>query len=573
MEKEFEKETREIQDKVMKYVHDSLEGSIVQGQSMLWSMERFLKDLKRTNDPKNKYYFDWYELMKFNRWCLSAKHSKGVLAGKPVEPHVSWLFEFANILCFKERNTGYRRFREAFIFQARKQGKTQKVALLASYIAFLSEEQEEVYIAGWSRDQSMLAYNEILFQIERMPMLNGRYSDSYNHVKVRGNGSTIKALSREAKRFGDGTAPSVAIIDEYANSHETNEIVDVLKSGMIARKAPLTVYITTSGFNLDYPAYDYYEYCKSIIDPNNDTENDDIFVAIYELDKDDDIKDENVWAKSNPVATTYDEGIKSIRSELKLALDQPSKMRNFLTKNLNVWVDQKEDGYIELSKWNRAEVDPSEMQDFMVGASLYGGIDLSMTTDLSSVGWVAVKDGKFMVWQHSFMPEGKYRERMSRDKVRFDIFKERGELTLTPGDVVDYNYIREYVLGFVREHNVLQIGYDRWNATHFAQELINEGVEMIEIPQSITQLSEPTKKFRENVYSGKVIHLGDRLLKWAVGNAVTKQDAQENIMLGKNVSRDRIDPIAAVIDAFARAMYDDQVVDLNGYFLSDDFSF
>ena len=573
MEKEFEQETLELQKRVMSYVHDSLDGKIIQGESMKWAMKRFLKDLERTDSPDSEYLFDWYELMKFNRWCLSAKHSKGVLAGKPVEPHISWLFEFANILCFKERSTGYRRFREAFIFQARKQGKTQKVALLASYIAFLSEEQEEVYIAGWSRDQSMLAYNEILFQIERMSILNGRYSDSYNHIRVMGNGSTIKALSRESKKFGDGTNPSISIIDEYANSHETNEIVDVLKSGMIARKAPLTVYITTSGFNLDYPAYDYYEYCKSIIDPNNDTENDDIFVAIYELDKDDDIKDENVWAKSNPVATTYEEGIKSIRSELKLALDQPSKMRNFLTKNLNVWVDQKEDGYIELSKWNKAEVDPSEMQDFMVGASLYGGVDLSMTTDLSSVGWVAVKDGKFMVWQHSFMPEGKYRERMSRDKVRFDIFKERGELTLTPGDVVDYSYIREYILGFVREHNVLQVGYDRYNATHFAQELINEGVEMIEIPQSITQLSEPTKKFRENVYGGKVVHLGDKLLKWAVGNAVTRQDAQENIMLGKNVSRDRIDPVAAVIDAFARAMYDDQVVDLNAYFISDEFSF
>lgn len=573
MEKEFERETLELQKRVMNYVHDSLDGKIIQGESMKWAMKRFLKDLERTDSPDSKYLFDWHELMKFNRWCLSAKHSKGVLAGKPIEPHISWLFEFANILCFKERDTRYRRFREVFIFQARKQGKTQKVALLASYIAFLSDEQEEVYIAGWSRDQSMLAYNEILFQIERMPILNGRYSDSYNHIRVMGNGSTIKALSRESKKFGDGTNPSIAIIDEYANSHETNEIVDVLKSGMIARKAPLTVYITTAGFNLDYPAYEYYEYCKRIINPNDDTENDDIFVAIYELDKDDDIKDESVWAKSNPVVTTYEEGLKSIRSELKLALDQASKMRNFLTKNLNVWVDQKEDGYIELSKWNKAEVDPGEMQDFMVGASLYGGVDLSMTTDLSSVGWVAVKDGKFMVWQHSFMPEGKYRERMSRDKVRFDIFKERGELTLTPGDVVDYSYIREYILGFVRVHNVLQVGYDRYNATHFAQELINEGVEMIEIPQSITQLSEPTKKFRENVYGGKVVHLGDKLLKWAVGNAVTKQDAQENIMLGKNVSRDRIDPIAAVIDAFARAMYDDQVVDLNAYFLSDEFSF
>lgn len=573
MEKEFEKETREIQDKVMKYVHDSLEGTLVQGQSMLWSMERFLKDLKRTNDPKNKYYFDWYELMKFNRWCLSAKHSKGVLAGKPVEPHISWLFEFANILCFKERNTGYRRFREAFIFQARKQGKTQKVALLASYIAFLSEEQEEVYIAGWSRDQSMLAYNEILFQIERMPILNGRYSDSYNHIKVRGNGSTIKALSREAKRFGDGTAPSVAIIDEYANSHETNEIVDVLKSGMIARKAPLTVYITTAGFNLDYPAYDYYEYCKSIIDPNNDTENDDIFVAIYELDKDDDIKDESVWVKSNPVATTYDEGIRSIRSELKLALDQASKMRNFLTKNLNVWVDQKEDGYIELSKWNKVEVDPSEMNSFMVGANVYLGVDLSMTTDLTSVGWVAVKNGKFMIGQHSFMPSGKFRERMSRDKVRFDIFEQRGELTQTPGDVVDYGYVRQWIIDFCKEYNVIQIGYDKWNATLFAQDLVNEGYPMVEIPQSVTQLSEPTKLFREYVYDLKISHLGDRLLKWAISNAVLKSDQQENVMIGKQVSRDRIDPVAAVINAFARAMYDEHVVDLNAHFMSDDFSF
>jgi phage terminase large subunit-like protein len=573
LEKEFEKETREIQDKVMKYVHDSLEGNIVQGQSMLWSMERFLKDLKRTNDPNNKYYFDWYELMKFNRWCLSAKHSKGVLAGKPVEPHVSWLFEFANILCFKERNTGYRRFREAFIFQARKQGKTQKVALLASYIAFLSEEQEEVYIAGWSRDQSMLAYNEILFQIERMPMLNGRYSDSYNHVKVRGNGSTIKALSREAKRFGDGTAPSVAIIDEYANSHETNEIVDVLKSGMIARKAPLTVYITTSGFNLDYPAYDYYTYCKSIIDPNNDTENDDIFVAIYELDKDDDIKDENVWAKSNPVATTYEEGIKSIRSELKLALDQPSKMRNFLTKNLNVWVDQKEDGYIELSKWNKAEVDVSEVPSFLEGANLYVGLDLSLSVDLTSIGWVAVKEGKFMVGQHSFMPSGKFKERMSRDKVRFDIFEQRGELTQTPGDVVDYHYVRQWVVDFCAKHNVIQIGYDKWNASMLAQGLLNDGYPMVEIPQSLTQLSEPTKRFREYLYDDKIMHADDKLLKWAISNAVLKSDQQENVMIGKQVSRDRIDPIAAVINAFARAMYDEYVVDLNNYFLSDDFRF
>ena len=573
MQKEFEKETREIQEKVMTYVHDSLDGKITQGQSMLWSMERFINDLKKTNDPKNKYYFDWYELMKFNRWCLSAKHSKGVLAGQPIVPHVSWLYEFANILGFKERETGYRRFKEAFIFQARKQGKTQKVALIASYIAFLSQEKEEVYLAGWSREQSMLAYDEILFQIGRMPLLKDRYSDSYNHIKVKGNGSTVKALSREAKKFGDGSAPSVNIIDEYANSHATDEIVDVLKSGMGARKNRLTIYITTAGFDLSYPAYSFYNYCKDIINPETDVDNDDIFVAIYELDKGDDIKDESSWPKSNPVTTTYDEGIEFIRSELKSALDRPEKMRNFLTKNMNVWVDQKEDGYMSMEKWNKQEVDEDFAKAFMEGSNMYYGFDLSSTIDLTSLGWVAVKDGKFLIGQHSYTPEDMFREKISQDKVRYDVFQERGELTVTEGSVVDYNYIKDDLIAMAREHGVRQVGFDVWNATHLATELANEGLEMVEVKQTITRLSEATKSFRENIYNGKIYHTGDQLLRWAMNNAIVQEDTNENIKINKSKSKDRVDPVDAIMNAYSLAMFDNQTVDLNSTILADDWSF
>ena len=571
MDKEFEKETRELENKVMNYVHDSLDGKIVQGKSMLWAMRRFMDDLKKTNDKDSKYYFDWYELMRFNRWCGMARHSKGVLAGKPIVPHESWLFEFANILCFKERATGYRRFREAFIFQARKQGKTQKMALLSSYIGFLSDEQEEVYLAGWSREQSMLAYNEILYQIERMPMLQGKYSDSYHHIKVSSNGSTVKALSREAKRFGDGTAPSLAIIDEYANSHETNEIVDVLKTGMVARKSPLTVYITTAGFNLNFPAYSFYSYCKNIINPDKDVENDDIFVAIYELDEGDDIKDESNWVKSNPVAVTYEEGLKSLRSSLKLALDRPEEMRNFLTKNMNMWVDMADDGFIELSKWNKQEYE-DDVSEFLNGASMYYGIDLSATTDLTSIGWVAVKGGKFLVGQRSYMPADKYKERMSRDKIRFDLFYERDELVLTEGSVVDYNYLRHDLLDMAKEYGCKEVGFDVWNAVYLSNELKNDGLTMVEIPQTITQLTEPTKRFREKLYDGSLYHTGDTLLRWAISNAITQQDHNENIKISKSKSKDRIDPVDAILNAFARAMYDDQTVDLNSWIMSDDWS-
>ena len=84
MDKEFEKETRELENKVMNYVHDSLDGKITQGKPMLWAMQRFINDLKRTNQPECEWYFDWYELMKFNRWCEWLNIVKGFSLVNPL---------------------------------------------------------------------------------------------------------------------------------------------------------------------------------------------------------------------------------------------------------------------------------------------------------------------------------------------------------------------------------------------------------------------------------------------------------------------------------------------------------
>lgn len=451
--------------------------------------------------------------------------------------------------------------------------KTQFLAIIASYVAYLSEEQEEIYICGWNKEQSNLCYNEMLTQIQRVGMLKNTYSDSYHHIKVHNNGSTVKALSREARKTGDGTNPSLSIIDEYGNSHETNEIVDVQKSGMVARNQPLLVFITTAGFNLDYPCFSYYQYCSDILNPEKDTENDSVFVAIYELDPEDDIKDEQNWIKANPIVSTYEKGLESLRTALKQALDRPEEMRNFLTKNMNLWVDMKENGFISMEKWNKQEVDEDYKTEFLQGANLYFGIDLSATTDLTSLGWVAVKQGEFLVGQVSYMPTDKYHERMSRDKIRFDLFVDRDELILTDGAVVDYNYLKTDLMRLASQWGCKEVGFDAWNSVHLSTELMNEGFEMVEIPQSITKLSEPTKRLREKLYSGELYHTDDTLLKWAVSNAITQIDHNENMKISKSQSKDRIDPIAAVINAFARAMFDDLAVDLNAIIMSDDWSF
>lgn len=121
---------------------------------------------------------------------------------------------------------------------------------------------------------------------------------------------------------------------------------------------------------------------------------------------------------------------------------------------------------------------------------------------------------------------------------------------------------------------VIEAAYDKYNALHLAQRLESKGFNMIEMPQRIQHLSLPTKNYRQKVYESKVIHGNDPLLTFAYNNAIIKQDAQENIMLDKAKSPQRIDPAAAVMNAFARAMYHDMGanVDLNKHF-SGNFSF
>ncbi|MBP1040377.1 terminase large subunit [Vagococcus sp. BWB3-3] len=571
----FEEEKLELQTRVIKYATDIENGTIKAGKKTKWMVRRFFKDLKQIESKDYPFYVDWNELLKFNRWSGMFKHTKGILAGQLIDLTDYQLFLAANIFCFKQKVNDLRRFREVYIQVGRKNAKSQFLAIVVSYVAFLSDEQEEIYISSWTREQSQLVYNETLSQIRKVDMLREKFSDAYQKITVLNNGSVIKALSREARKTGDGTNPSLAVLDEYKDN-QTSELRDTQKTGMVARKNPLLVVITTAGLDLNVPCYSDYQYYTRILDPDDDAENEEIFIAIYELDVGDDVKDESNWIKANPIVATYERGLEALRSDLRIALEQPEKMRAFLTKNMNIWVDQKEDGYMDMAKWQKCRIQTysnKDMKLLLEGWNTYTGVDLSMTTDLTSVGIVAVKGGKFRVFQHSFMPEENYRERMSRDQTRYDLFKESGCLELTPGNVVDYRFVKQWILDFHKDNNILENGYDKWNALHLVQELEASGITNVEIPQNISHLSIPTKEFREAVYSGKVEHFDDPVLKWALGNAVLKMDEQENVMIGKKVSKERIDPAAGVINAFARAMYDNQRIDLNERIMSDDFTF
>ncbi|MFJ6204219.1 terminase large subunit [Bacillus pumilus] len=558
-------------ERVWSYCEKIQSREIKAGKKHKWAVQRFIKDVERLADEDCPYYFDAEAVLDFYEWAKQFNHVEGILAGKPIELTDFQLFMAANIYGFYKKDNGARRFRKVYIQLARKNAKSQLLAIMASYEIFPTQEKHRVFIAGWSREQSDEVYQAILEQLHHAPILQGKYSSANGKVKKYTTNSIIQPLSREARKMGDGKNPSLGIVDEY-HAHETSEIYDVLDSGMVARRSPLMVVITTAGFNLNSPCFKEYEYTSKILDPGKDVENDGYFAMICELDPDDDIKDESNWIKANPIVATYPEGMESLRAALQVALEVPEKMRSFLTKNMDRWVDQQDNGYMKMSKWRACFGEMPDLKEM----AIYLGLDLSMTTDLTSVGWVGVLDGFYYVGQHSFIPEERAKEKMATDKVPYDLWRDQGWMTFTSGEAVDYQFVERWIIEFIHANKlrVMEIAYDKWNALHLAQRLESKGFNMTDLPQRIQHLSLPTKDYRQTVYEGKLIHGNDPLLTFAYNNAIIKQDAQENIMLDKAKSPQRIDPAAAVMNAFARAMYHDMGanVDLNKHF-SGNFSF
>jgi phage terminase large subunit-like protein len=542
-----------LKAELIKYSEDVLNGDIVACEKHKWACLRFLNDLDREGTDEFPYIFNENLAERFLDWMRLFKHRKGVLAGKKIEPHIIQKFVFGNIYGWIHKDTGFRRFNKGYWQVGRKNAKSQSCGAVGSYEgSAFGEPFAEVYMAATKKDQAKIVWEETEAMINGNPDLRDRFKVAYGTITHIKSGSIIKPLSKEDRKTGDGYNPQCGIIDEY-HAHETSEMYDIIDSGMGARPQPLLLIITTAGFNLNNPCYQVeYKYVSQILDPNSPVENENYFVMINELDKGDDIKDEKNWEKANPILASYEEGRRYLRGQLKIALDVPEKMKNFLTKNMNIWVDAKDDGYMDMSKWRDCKSDDTDID----GLPIWLGADLSMTTDLTSVGWVAVdEDGEFIVGQHSFMPEERLKEKMATDKVRYDLWVEQGYLTLTPGEMVDYTVVEEWIEKFAEGKHVQEFAYDKWNAMHLAQNLEKKGFTCVEIPQRIAMLSIPTKTFREKVYEKKVRHNGDPVLQWALNNAVIKMDDQENIMISKKLSKNRIDPAAAVINAFARAMY------------------
>ena len=579
-----------IKEELIQYAKDCINDTKHCCQKHRWACERFLRDISREGMDEFPYIFDDAKAERFYKWASLHKHTKGVLVNTPIIFTPIQRFIFGNIYGWVHKDTGYRRFTKAYWQVGRKNAKSQSLGLVGDYeLMALGEDNSEVYIGATKTLQAKIIYNEVLAMLKKSSALfKGKWKEAYSTIVHIKSNSIMRALSKDDGKTGDGLNPQCGLIDEY-HAHPTDEILEVIKTGMIARRQPLLFIITTAGNNLGGPCYRIeYPLVSQILNPDIEFDIPDYFCMVNELDRDeegnliDDINDEECWIKANPIAATYEVGLKNIRSNYMSAIKSPEKMVSFMTKNMNIWVKQSAQSYIDMAKW-KARGRLNEDFENELGISLYGydayvGIDVSKTIDLTAAGIVIPVDinnsKKFITLAHGFIPEETVQTKERTDKIPYRLWNERGWLTITPGEIVDYRFMTKWIEETLNKYglNIKDVCYDPYNATHYTQELeSNKGWGIVEIRQGIITLSEPTKSFRAETYQGNILHPTNDLLDWAISNAVTKVDAQENIMLDKAKSTERIDPIAAVINAYTRAKVaaDD---DLSMYIMSDEFS-
>jgi len=402
--------------------------------------------------------------------------------------------------------------------------------------------------------------------------------DYKSEIQCNLTNGIIKALGRDTETI-DGFRPYFASVDEY-HKHKTNQMYRLLADGTKKLKECLISIITTAGFDLNSPCKAEYDFGINILNGIFPAETH--FVFICDPDKDDligdKIYDESIWPKAHPIWTP--ETLISLRSDALNARQKGGEdLRDYLTKDLNIWVQDSEDQYLNLAKWK--ECGSNTTLEDMRGHECYLGLDLSSGGDLTTgnLEFTFSLGGKqkYYIHSHSFLPKIRLAEHIKTDKAPYDMWVRDGLITLTEGEnggyKLDYKYILNYYKQIIKQFGLKLkgIAYDPHNADAFLSDLAEFGVDLICITPSAKYLNDATVDFKLEVDAGNVIYdKRNTLLTWSFVNAVVVHNSFGEMKIDKDYRRKRIDPCDAVIDSHKMTILNRPKYNASSY-ATDDF--
>jgi len=491
------------------------------------------------------WHFDRRAALRAIGFIERLKHTKGEWAGhhfrlEPWQHFVLW-----NIFGWKNAD-GTRRFRYAYIEIARKNGKTALSAGVGLYMLFADgESRPEVYSAATVKDQAKICFADAV-EIVRATDLKHYLTPFRNSIVYEARGGMMKPLSSDYGTH-DGLNPSCGIIDEF-HAHRDSGMFDVIKSAFGARRQPLMFIITTAGFNKSGACYAYRENVIKVLREVN--EDDTLFGIIYTLDANEEWDDPRMWIKSNPnlgVSLSADYHADQVRD----ARNRPEAVRNVMTKNLNLWVDAERTWILD-DAWQKCvgTISPDELR----GCTCWGGLDLSNVSDITAYVLLFHENDRFQLVPYFWIPEEKMLEKIRRENINYDRWVADGYVTVTPGNVIDYDFVKADILRRTADYDLRSSAYDRWNASQTIIDLQNEGMVCNPFGQGYGSMSAPTREFEKLVLTGRIEHFGNPVLRWMLASTVVKSDPAGNIKPDKERSTQKIDGIVASIMALGEWM-------------------
>lgn len=446
------------------------------------------------------------------------------------------------------KEDGYRRYNTVYVEVPKKNGKSELAAAVALYLLFADNEPgAEIYSAAADRGQASIVFNIAAEMVRQSPVLSKRCKiiDSVKRIVVHRTNSFYQVLSAEAYTKHGFNVHGV-IFDEL-HAQPNRELFDVLTEGSgDARRQPLYFLITTAGVDRNSICWEVHEKARQLL--NGTREDPGFYPVILGLEEDEDWENEANWRKVNP-SIDHIIDIEKVRSAYREAKEDPAKENNFRRLRLNQWVKQSM-RWMQLEKWDACDGRVGNL----IGRACYGGLDLSSTTDLTALSLVFPCGDLYEVLMHFWIPEDTMRERERRDRVPYSKWVKQGLVTATPGNVIDYRWIRQALNDIAPMYDIKEVAYDPWNATEIVQDLADDGFVMVPVRQGFASLSAPTKELMTLVLGQRLRHGGNPVLRWNVDNLVIRTDPAGNIKPDKEKSTQKIDGAVALIMAIDRAV-------------------
>lgn len=529
---------------ILQYYKGIEDGSILVGKWIKLLYEYVLEGLR-----SKSWYYDHKKAMKavcfIERFC---RHHEGELGGQLIKLEL-WQKAFISVLFCIVDSQGNRQFNEILLVMARKQGKTLLASAIATYCAYADGEYgARVYMAAPKLQQANICYDQCYQTIKKEPELEKFAKKRRTDIYIEYSNSSIAPLAFSEKK-SDGLNVSCAILDEIASwrGEAGLRFYEVLKSSVGARKQPILLGITTSGYEND-GIYDQLiaRATRLLTGGSKETH---FLPLLYMIDDIDRWQDIEELKKANPnlgvsVSPKY------LLDELAIAENSLSKKSEFLTKYACVKQNSSL-AWLDIQTIKAMCGDPLKMEDFAHSYAV-AGIDLSMSTDLTAAGIIVEKNGELYIFVHFWLPSERLEEAISRDGLPYEQYIARGFLSLSGENYIDYNDCYRWIVDVVERYEILplMVGYDRYSANYLINDLKVYGFQVDDVYQGDNLYG--VLQEMEGLFKDHKVHIGDNdLLKIHLLNSAIKMSTERGRgRLVKLKANDHIDGVAALADAF-----------------------